>query len=224
MAGGSVEALLFDLDGTLADTDPLHLIAWAEALLPHGIEVDEEFYRTRMSGRLNPDIVAELLPHLSPREAEDLVHSKEARVPKLAEELEPLPGLVEFLRRTSGIPRALVTNAPRDNAEVMLGVLGLEEAFDTVVLAEDVGAGKPDPAPYLAALEKLQLAASDTLAFEDSPSGIRSAVAAGIPTVGIASTHPPESLEEAGAFTTTRDFQTLDLEHLARSRPGNPAG
>ena len=87
-----------------------------------------------------------------------------------------------------------------------LMVLNLEGVFDARILAREVGVGKPDPAPYLAALDGLGLSPGETIAFEDSASGITSATGAGIPTVGIASTHDPAKLREAGAFVVCEDF------------------
>jgi len=200
--------LLFDLDGTLAETDSLHLPTWVEALLPHGIEVDEAFYRENISGRANAEIVGDLLPNLSAREGREIVEAKEAGFRERAGSLEPLPGLMEFLESAKGrgSSTGLVTNAPRENVAAVLAALGLEDFFDAVVPAEEVRAAKPDPEPYLTALEKLGAEPGEALAFEDSLSGIRSAVDAGVPTVGIASTQEPEKLREAGAFTVARDF------------------
>lgn len=87
-----------------------------------------------------------------------------------------------------------------------LEALKLEEAFAEIVLAEDVTAGKPDPAPYRAALKALGITAKHALAFEDSPSGIRSAVGTGLSTIGIASTHDPDPLYRAGASLVIADF------------------
>ncbi len=207
------QALLFDLDGTLAETDSLHLPTWVDVLKPHGIEVDEEFYRERISGRSNGEILRDLLPNLSAEEGEDMADAKEASFRERAAELEPLPGLVEFLEeaRRRGLETALVTNAPEENVEALLLALGLGDFFDAVILSDDVGAVKPDPAPYRAALEKLGVSPDEALAFEDSTSGIASAVGAGIPTVGITSTQAPEVLLEAGAFTAVEDFTDPQL-------------
>lgn len=203
-----MEALLFDLDGTLAETDSLHFPAWAAVLRLHGVEIDAAFYRERISGRLNPDVATELLPHLPEAEAEAVAHSKEAAFRERAGEVPPLPGLLELLEkaRGQGLRMALVTNAPRENAGFMLKTLGLEGFFDLEVLAEEVALGKPDPLIYATALERLGLGPERAVVFEDSPSGIRSAVGAGIFTVGIASTHEPESLTSAGASLVAADF------------------
>jgi len=209
-------ALLFDLDGTLAETDSLHLPTWVDVLHPYGIEVDEEFYRKRISGRSNSKIVRDLLPDLSTEEGRSLADAKEASFRERAGELEPLPGLLDFLRegQRSGLRLVLVTNAPEENVEAILLALELREFFDEVVLSDEVGPVKPDPAPYRAALERLGLVPEEALAFEDSTSGIASAVGAGVPTVGIASTQTPETLEEAGAFMVAEDFTYPELRRL----------
>src|SRR3712207_1702947 len=153
---GLYRALLFDLDGTLAETDSLHLPTWVDVLRPHGIEVDEAFYKENISGRSTGEIVRQLLPDLSTEEGNNLADAKEASFRELAGELEPLPGLLDFLKesRECGLKTALVTNAPEENVEAILLALELGEFFDEAVLSDEVGTVKPDPAPYRAALDK----------------------------------------------------------------------
>jgi HAD superfamily hydrolase (TIGR01509 family) len=209
-------ALLLDLDGTLAETDSLHLPTWIEVLRPHGVAINEEFYRANISGRANNEIVRDLLPHLDAREGKELAGAKEASFRRRATELEPLPGLLDFLTRARerGLVTALVTNAPEENVEAILLALELEEFFEEVVLADEVGPVKPDPAPYRAALERLGVPPEEALAFEDSTSGIASAVGAGVATVGIASTQADEKLLGAGAFLVAPDFTDPELRAL----------
>jgi HAD superfamily hydrolase (TIGR01509 family) len=209
-------ALLFDLDGTLAETDSLHLPTWVHALEPYGVEVDEEFYRDKISGRSTAETVRELLPDLTDVEGRSIGDAKEASFRERASELEPLPGLVDFVERgrMRGMRIALVTNAPEENVEAILLALKLRAFFDVVVLADEVEAVKPDPAPYRAALEKTGVPAEEALAFEDSISGISSSVAAGVPTVGIASSQEPQKLLAAGAFMTAQDFTDPQLRAL----------
>jgi HAD superfamily hydrolase (TIGR01509 family) len=209
-------ALLFDLDGTLAETDSLHLPTWVDVLRPYGIEVDEEYYKARISGRSNSKIVEDLLPDLSAEDRRDLAEAKEASFRKHAGELEPLPGLLDFMKEAKdrGFSLALVTNAPEENVEAILLALDLGVFFDELLLSDEVGLVKPDPAPYKAALERLGVGPDEALAFEDSTSGIASAVGASIPTVGIASTQAAETLEEAGAFMVAEDFADPKLREL----------
>jgi HAD superfamily hydrolase (TIGR01509 family) len=210
------KVLLFDLDGTLAETDSFHLPTWVDVLRPYGIEVDEGFYRERVSGRSNSEIVKDLLPHLPTEEGQKLTDAKEASFRERAPELEPLPGLLDFMEEAKrhGLSLALVTNAPVENVEAILLALELGEFFDEVVLSDEVGSVKPDPAPYRAALDKLGVRPKEAIAFEDSTSGIASSVAAGIPTVGIASTQEPEKLLEGGAFVVAKDFTDPVLREL----------
>lgn len=212
-------AILFDLDGTIVNTDPIHYQAWQQMLLRYDVEIDEVFYKSRISGRLNPEIVKDILPELSVAEGVKFADEKEALFRQLASHLQPLDGFAELIAWTEAhkLKRALVTNAPRLNAEFMLEVLGITEAFEQIVLADDCVAGKPDPAPYQVALSQLKITAETAIALEDSPSGIRASVGAGIRTVGIASTHDPKILQEIGAFMAIPDFTDLRLWTLLNS-------
>ncbi|WP_088892036.1 HAD family hydrolase [Leptolyngbya ohadii] len=209
-----LKALLFDLDGTIADTDPVHYQNWQAILLPFGITIDRPTYRTQFSGRRNQEIVPEILPQLSIAEGDELGQRKEAMFrQQAAAVLQPMPGLLDILKwgEQNQLKRAIVTNAPVENVEFMLNVLHLDDEFPLVILGDELPRGKPDPMPYLAALDQLEVTAAETIAFEDSPSGIRSAVAAGIPTVGIASTQAPQKLYDLGAFLVIDDFTAPDL-------------
>ena len=209
-------AILYDLDGTIVNTDPLHYQAWQELLQEYKIEIDEEFYKSQMSGRLNPDIVQELLPQLSLEAVQEFSDRKEARFRDLAPLLVPLPGLLNIITwaNAHGCKQAVVTNAPRVNAEYMLSVLHLQDKFDRVVIAGEIGIPKPNPAPYLHILAYFGLNPEQAIAFEDSPAGIRAAVGAGIPTVGIASTQEPGKLYDLGAMLVIPDFTDSQLWEL----------
>jgi HAD superfamily hydrolase (TIGR01509 family) len=214
-----LKAILFDLDGTLANTDPLHYQTWQDILRDYGLEIDRAFYQARISGRLNPLIVQDLLPQLSFEAGKQLADDKEARFRKIALSLTPMSGLLDLLAwiDTRGLKKAVVTNAPRDNVKFMLKVLRLADSFDTVVLGEDATAGKPDPACYKLVLNQLNISAKEAIAFEDSPSGIRSSVGAGIYTIGVASTHDPNILSAVGAAMVIPDFEEQRLWHLLDS-------
>jgi HAD superfamily hydrolase (TIGR01509 family) len=212
-----LQAILFDLDGTLAHTDPIHFRVWQSVLAPYGIVFDQAFYRANFSGRLNPDIVRDLLPQLTAAEGERLSADKEAQFRiAAADQLQPLPGLLPLLDWLNQAQwrRAIVTNAPRVNAEFMLQTLQLTDGFDTVVISDDLPRGKPDPLPYQEALRRLQLAPDQALVFEDSPAGVSAAIATGITTIGVATTHPPEDLYDLGASLVIQDFTDAHLQQL----------
>jgi HAD superfamily hydrolase (TIGR01509 family) len=219
-----MQALLFDLDGTLADTDPIHFQTWRDLLLNYDLEIDLDFYQAKFSGRRNQEIVRELLPQLSDAEGEQLSWQKEADFRDRAEQvLEPMPGLAKVLAWSDAnqIKRAVVTNAPVENARFMLRVLQLETVFPIVILGDELPKGKPDPLPYQMALAQLAVSADETIAFEDSSSGLRSAVGAGIRTVGVASTHSPEDLYALGATLVISDFADDRLWRWLEQDPAN---
>ncbi|MEM6253662.1 MAG: HAD-IA family hydrolase [Cyanobacteria bacterium P01_D01_bin.156] len=219
-----VKAVLFDLDGTLANTDPLHFQIWQALLSEHGIKVDSPFYDTHISGRLNPDIVRDLLPQLSEQEGVFFSADKEAKFRQLAAtKLQRMDGLSDFLHHLEqqGYSVALVTNAPRPNAEFMLETLALQGTFQPVIIADDLPRGKPDPLPYQTALDHLALSPQEALVFEDSPTGVRAAVAAGIPTIGVTSTHSHATLTKLGALFTISDFTDSRLRTYLTKDPEN---
>ncbi len=220
-----VKAVLFDLDGTLANTDPIHFQIWQTLLAPHGMTVDQEFYDRHISGRLNPDIVRDLLPQFSVEEGIAFSADKETQFRKLAAtKLQRMDGLSDFLHRLEqqGYGTGLVTNAPRPNAEFMLETLALKGVFQPVVIADDLPKGKPDPLPYQTALNALALSPDEALVFEDSPTGVRAAVAAGIPTIGVTSTHSDDTLTQLGALFTIADYTDSRLWTYLTSDPKDP--
>lgn len=205
----AVKALFFDLDGTISDTDAIHLANWLEMLRPHGIDVDMDLYKEKLSaGRSSRELVDELLPELSQEEKEELVEQEETGYRNRMTRTGPITGLEDLIEEahSRGISVAMVSNAPKEDAQSSLEGLGLKDAFDPMIFAEDVGVEKPDPAPYEEALDKLGISPEEALAFEDSPSGIEGAVHAGIPVVGLSSTHAPDKLREAGAEFVVGDF------------------
>jgi HAD superfamily hydrolase (TIGR01509 family) len=217
-----LKALLFDVDGTLADTDPVHVQAFALYLAPHGLSVDETFYRTRISGRANAAIFADLFPNRSPEEHARFGDEKEALYRELARELAPLRGLPRLLdwARSCGLRLAAVTNGPRVNLEHALEGLGIEGRFEVLIAREDVARAKPDPLPYATALQRLGLGPAEAVAFEDSPAGVTAAMAAGLFTVGLLTSQPAGALREAGADVTIADFDDPALWRVLRERAG----
>jgi HAD superfamily hydrolase (TIGR01509 family) len=196
------------MDGTLADTDPVHRLAFGEALAPHGIDVDEDFYRTKISGRTNRVIGRMLFPDWTIEAIDRFADEKEALFRRKADDLKPTAGLGDLLdwAAAGGIALALVTNAPRDNVVHLLDALGLTAFFPLVISGEETARAKPDPLPYLTALEQLGVSAGDAIAFEDSAPGVTSASRAGVRTVGIATSQPASVLIEAGADLVVPDF------------------
>lgn len=206
----SQPCLLFDIDGTLTDTDHLHLVAMQRIFAPHGLELDLPTFRSRIVGRANYIIFEEFFPGMAPDERVGLADRKEALFREIAgaQGMVPLDGLVPLLDWADGqgLPMGVVTNAPRLNADATLGGLGLGHRFRTLVIGDELAHGKPHPLPYLNGLRDLGGDAARSVAFEDSPPGVTAAAAAGMAVVGILTSQPAETLEAAGAHLTVASF------------------
>ncbi len=216
-----LKALLFDLDGTLINSDMLHFQSWRLECASFGLELDQESYKSRMSGRPNETIMQEFLPHLTTEQVTAFILSKELRYREMAvSQLAPLPGVLRVLdwAKTRKLYLALVTNAPRVNTEFALTHLSLQSVFDKVVTIDDVRAGKPDPLPYLTALEQLGVHAQESLVFEDSPSGIQAANSAGLDVIGVEGLLSAEELLSQGVIQAIPDFETDYLWHTLKAR------
>ncbi|WP_406822061.1 HAD family hydrolase [Pseudomonas sp. KnCO4] len=213
-------ALLFDLDGTLTDTDTLHLQAFRQLLHEHdGRELSQAQFEAQVSGRANGELFAELFAGASAEQCRALAERKEALFRDLAPSLEPMPGLLRLLEhaRTQALGLCVVTNAPRLNAEHMLSAMGLGRHFEHVLVAEELARPKPDPLPYLTGLQRLGAEAGQALAFEDSLPGVAAASGAGIFTVGVATTQTPARLLAAGAGLVIDDFNDPALWTLIKA-------
>jgi HAD superfamily hydrolase (TIGR01509 family) len=218
-------ALLFDLDGTLVDSDAKHMAAFQRVFARHGIVVDQAAYNKSIHGASNETIGQVFLSHLSPERRRATLDEKEAAYRADLDDVEPIAGaiaLLDFADRR-GLKCALVTNAPRANAEAVLAALGLEARLSIVVVGSELARSKPDPLPYLAALERTRALASGSVAFEDSPTGVRAATAAGLAVVGVTTWLDETTLIEAGASIAANDFTDPRIFELIERRIGAKA-
>lgn len=213
-----LEAILFDIDGTLCDSDPLHFIAIREMLVEigynNGVPITEEFYVEKLSGKHDDDVARFLFPDWDFQKAVKWMDDKEAAYRRLAaEKLEPVKGLQKLCKwvEDRGLKRAAVTNAPRINAEFMISKVGLDNYFQFLVIGSECERAKPFPDPYLKGLEFLKASPEHTFIFEDSVSGIKAGVAAGMHVVGVMTGNPGQSLLDAGATFVIKDYEDPKL-------------
>jgi HAD superfamily hydrolase (TIGR01509 family) len=177
---------IFDLDGTLADTSPIHAAAFAAALAPRGIAVDYP----RIAGLTTEAAIRQLLAEggqrASAADIAALIAAKRAFARTGLAEVREVTGAVRFVAQAAALHRvALCTSAARVTAAATLARLGLADRFDPVVTAEDVVRAKPAPDAFLMALDRAGVAAAQALVFEDSEAGLAAARAAGIDAIRI---------------------------------------
>jgi HAD superfamily hydrolase (TIGR01509 family) len=211
------KALLFDIDGTLADTDALHLEAFNLVFGPRGQIFDHARFASELQGFSNASIGERFLPDQTPERQAAIMGEKEAAFRRLVSgKIQPVPGLMTLLALAdrASIPMVAVTNAPRLNAEMLLSGLAIMDRFKAIVIGDELPHGKPHPMPYLEGLRAVNAAAGLSVAFEDSRSGIRSASAAGIATVGIRTSLSHADMLEAGAVMTAEAFDDPELMKL----------
>jgi HAD superfamily hydrolase (TIGR01509 family) len=212
----NLAAVLFDMDGTLIDSEPLWWVAMDRVARRLGGTMSAEA-REATTGMSIPASVEVLLADIGsdrdPVSTEALLLELTGEL--FAEELRWQPGAQELIDkiRSAGLRTALVTNSPRSVVQVALGLLG-GHRFDVTVAGDEVTVGKPDPEPYLTAIGKLGLTGAQCLAVEDSPSGTQAAVAAGIAVLVVSAGVPvPEG--PGRIFATTLLGATVEeLQHI----------
>lgn len=207
-------ALLFDLDGTLIHSDPIHIKIFHDMYAERGRPFNEDIYMSHIHGTHNLTSFPKLFPGEDPQKLSD---EKEAEFRRRLEGGQPpMPGVPALLNwaQKHGWKTAVVTNAPRVNAEHMLKAIGLLNAFDLLVIGDECEKAKPHPTPYLTAMSALNVDAQSCLAFEDSPTGVQAATDAGLFTVGITSSLSSDVLMKAGANVCVPDFTDTTLHTL----------
>ncbi len=183
---GNFRAYLFDCDGTIADSMPLHYIAWSTALGEHGCCFDEQLFYA-WGGRPVADIIASLNARDGlAMPVEKVARRKEEIYYASLAQLDAVPEVLEQIHASHGrIPFAVVSGSTRESVEASLLALKLLDKFDVLVCAGDYVKSKPDPEPFLVAAAKLGVAPEDCLVFEDTEMGIQAATAAGMASVKI---------------------------------------
>jgi len=219
------EAVIFDMDGLMIDSERVSIACWSEAAQALGIALPEGFF-LRMVGLGDRDCDALLRAHvLDPSQVAALFAATHELYEARTQQGLPLrPGILPLLQllRTHGVPRAVATSTRQPRASRKLAASGLLEFFDVVVTSSDVQHPKPAPDIYLLAAGRLGHAPARCLALEDSPAGTRAALAAGMTVIQVPDlVDPDEALRALGhrIVTSLDDAHALLLPHLQR-RPG----
>lgn len=210
MLAFACQAILFDLDGVLVDSTPCVTRVWSAWAQEHGLDPEQVVHVAH--GRPTIATVREVAPHLDAQLETDRIEQREIND---TDGLRVLPGAKELLAKLPPKRYTIVTSGTRQLATRRLQVAGLPVP-PTMITADDITNGKPDPEPYLAGASALGCDPKRCLVFEDAPSGIRAAKAAGMAAIGVPTTYRAEEL--AGADVITPSLQavavTIDAEGL----------
>ena len=214
-----IKAVIFDMDGVIADTNAHHQIAWRAYYEHHGRTLSDAEFVEHIAGKHNNAIVGHLFPGqvLPPDDVYRLGYEKEALFRELyAPDIKPVPGLPAFLDmlKQHGIKTAVATSAPVENLDFVIDTLQLRPFFDVLLHEKLVTRPKPDPEIYLKAMTMLGVSPEESVIFEDSMTGLQAARAAGARVIGVATTH---STSELAKFTNDAvvDFTEMTWERVS---------
>ncbi len=217
-----LSAVIFDFDGVIVDSEPMHFKAFNEVLEPSGKSITWEAYCEIYIGFDDRDAFKAIFKangaKLSTRDMRRLIAAKADAFQVLIQngDATPLPGAIELIKSIPvRLPVALCSGALKEDILPILKNLGIENAFTVIVTAEDTPKSKPDPAPYKLALEKLNISdAATALAIEDTPAGILSAKKAGMKVLAVTNSYDQGYLMEADSITDS-------LENVSRPKLEN---
>ncbi len=221
-----LSAVIFDFDGIVVDTEPLHYKAFQEILVPLGLGYSWEEYLRHYIGFDDRDAFREAFraagKTVDGHELTVLIERKAAAFAEIIMRgVEPYPGVVELVSSLRGkLPIGLCSGALPSDINPILDQLGIADAFDVRVTARDVAASKPDPESYALTVEKLRslfpgkgITPETSLAIEDTPAGIASATGAGLKVLAVTNSYPEEKL--AGAFKVVETLIGIDYQSLS---------
>ncbi|MEM6457921.1 MAG: HAD family phosphatase [Planctomycetota bacterium] len=202
------EAIVFDFDGVIVDSEPLHHRAFAVVGEPLGFTFTYEQYLAEYVGFDDRDAFRLMLRTLgeepTPGRVAELCRAKQSAFEAVAEDTAAagsiaVPGALGLIDAwaDAGRPRAIASGATRADIDLMLRLLDRTQTFQVIVTADDVERSKPDPASYALATRRLGVPPEHCLAIEDTAAGLASATAAGLRTLGLTTTGPAEALHQA---------------------------
>lgn len=211
-----LKAVIFDLDGVVVDSHPVHEAAWKQLLLEEGLSaagLNLDFLR---AGHPRREIIRHYLGTLDQKTIERLSRRKDELYLREEIHLRLQPGIARVLAQLAegGIPCALATSAGRSRSEKTISKFGIAERFAAVVTGEDVSAAKPAPDIFLLAARKLDAAPQNVVVVEDSLAGVQAARAAGMKCAGFAPADSLAELRNAGADDTIIAFPTDSLAYF----------
>jgi HAD superfamily hydrolase (TIGR01509 family) len=207
---------LWDVDGTLVDSAEYHWLTWRDTLAAEGFTLTRERFDASFGQRNDEILRAHFGPDFPKSEIERIGNKKEELYRELVRTrgIEPLPGVLRWLKKlkAEGWRQAVASSAPLLNVQAIISALKIESFFYATASAEDVDRGKPDPQIFLAAAAKLHVPPERCIVVEDAPAGLEGARRAGMPRIGVLSTHP--SLEADIVVRSLDDLPDYAFDRL----------
>jgi len=214
MSKNKLEAVLWDMDGVIADTADFHYRAWQEIVRERGITFKKEDFM-QLFGQRHDTIIKFILGDKLPRqEADALSDRKQALYRKLvAQNIIPLPGAIELIKslNKNNIKTAIASSAVPENVEVIIRGLGIENCFQAIAYGTEVAEGKPSPQIFQLAAKKLGARAGSCVVIEDAIAGVTAAKSAGMKCIAVTNSHPGKSLEKADLIVDTLEKVDIDV-------------
>ncbi len=208
-----LKAVIWDMDGVIADTAPYHLMAWKKVFKTRGVDFTGDDFR-RNFGQRNDSIIRNTLgKQITRGEIEAIARSKETTYRRAARgKVKPLPGVIALMKSLSehGFKMALASSAPMANIRLVTRELGIGDYLQVVVTGQDVAEGKPSPQGFLLAARKLGAAPADCAVIEDAIAGVTACRRAGMRCIAVTNTHPRQRLSEADLVIDTLEEVTAD--------------
>lgn len=207
-----LKAVIWDMDGVIADTSLYHRQAWQQVLLKKGINYTEEDFRKDF-GQRNEEIIKTVLgKETSQDEITEITIDKEESFRRLVKpNIRSLPGVIELIKALASyeIKQALASSTPMENLILLTGELGIKGYFQTIVSAEDVTIGKPDPQVFLLAAKRLGVEPDNCIVIEDAVTGVTAAKKADMTCLAVTNTNPGTKLIEADLIVDSLETITV---------------
>lgn len=207
-------AVVFDMDGVIADTNPFHKDAIQQFVTKYGFELTEDELKTRVYGTTNRQWITNLFGELTEDELQAYAFEKEQLFRDIyAPYINPVKGLTQFLDLLveHQIPRSIATSAPPANVDFVLDRTGTRKYFDIILDERMVTQGKPNPEIYLKSAKVLGLPNQQCIVIEDSLAGVAAARKSGSKVIGITTTHSPAELQETDLVIDDFDQLTIGM-------------